>query len=184
LAAALFAAVAVSGPAVSTVDPVMLQSVAAHARELDAAMGQHATRWTVDPGDKACLLRDGDDKAHSRILFIRETGSVSMWLTPHAVDVAAKVASAQAYQLYFVPLGDHAPAPAVSEFGAVLWLEPLARTSVPGLAVAADPARLLDKYPGGFAVVLAQGDQTLLADIVRPDLLASLAALKKCRGGR
>ena len=179
----MFAVVASSTPA-AAVDPALLQTVAQHARELGATMAQRATRWEIDPGDKACLLRDGDDGDHSRILFIRETGFVSMWLTPHAADIAAKQSGAQAYQLYFVPLGDDARNPVVSEFGASLWVEPLSRTSVPGIAVRVDPLQLLDKYPGGFAVVLAQGDQMLVADVVRPDLIASLAELKKCRGGR
>jgi hypothetical protein len=172
-----------SGPAAATVDPAIVANVALHARELAAATGQRPTRWTVDPGTKACLLIDGDDAEHSRILFIRETGRVSMWLTPRAADIAAKVGAAQGYQLYFVPLGDNAAAPAVTEFGAALWQEPLAKTGLPGLAIDLDPARMLEKYKGGFVVVLAQGDHSLFADVVRPDLLGALAGLKKCRGG-
>jgi len=162
----------------------MLQAVAAHVHRLDTAMGQRATRWLVDPGSKACLLRDGGDSENSRIVFIRETGNVSMWLTPHASDIAAKVAGAQAYQIYFVPLGDDVSGTVVNEFGAALWQEPLAKTGLPGIAIQADPAQMLQKFPGGFAVVLAQGEHMLFADIVRPEIAASLPDLKKCRGGR
>jgi len=184
LATAIVTGVSFWSAFAATVDPAMLQAVAAHVQQLDTAMGQHATRWTVDPGTKACLLRDGDDKANSRILFIRETGNTSMWLTPHAADIPAKIAGAQAYQIYLVPLGGDVSTMTATEFGAALWQEPLAKTGLPGLAIQADPAQLLQKFPGGFAVVLAQGGNTLFADIVRPEIAASFPELKKCRGGR
>jgi len=183
VAAAVAAAVSICSSA-GAIDPTMLQTVAAHVRDLDLATGQHVTRWMVDPGQKACLLRDGDDTANSRIIFIRETGKISMWVTPHASDLAAKISAAQAYQLYFVPLGQDASSAAVNEFGAALWQEPLAKAGLPGMAIEADPGQMLEKYPAGFAVVLAQGDRMLFADIVRPDIAALLPELKKCRGGR
>jgi hypothetical protein len=181
--AALATAAILPRSAPATIDPTRLQQFVDTAHRLaDARRGQ-PIRWQVDPGNRACLLRDADPAA-SRLMFIRETGRISLWLAPRPQDLPAGSDERRAYQLYIIPLDDNPKTLVANEFGATMWREPLSQTADPGLAVQLDPAGLAARYPAGAAVILAQGDRTLFGDIFRPDIAPVLIDFLKCRGGR
>lgn len=181
-ALAALAAILGHGAAPAAIDPALLQQAVSGARRLAGERQGHKSRWQVDPGAKACLLRDADG-AGPRLLFIRETGRTSMWLAP-AADALTPPPDGQPFQLYFVPLDNDPKTLVANEFGASLWREPLTNSPDPGLAIAIDPGALAAKYPAGVGIVLAQGVRTLFADVLMPDVVAGLPDLSRCRGGR
>ena len=182
LLAASLGALAGAHPARAAIDPVLVQQAVVASQRLAIERQGHASRWHVDAGTHACLLRDADG-ARPRVLFIRETGRISMWLAP-APEALLPPPGAQPYQLYFVPLDGDPKLLVANEFGASLWQEPLTRSTDPGLAVEIDPATLAAKYPTGVGIILAQGARTLFADILTPDVMTAVPDLTRCRGGR